>query len=93
MRTPEDVINEIKESLNTGKKIPAIKLIRHATGLGLKESKEIADNDAKDLTPEMIRNLLPLPEDLKSAATTQGCFGKAAMLMLAVCGLIYYLIK
>lgn len=37
---PDDVSQEIAERIQAGKKIAAIKRLREATGIGLKEAKE-----------------------------------------------------
>ena len=82
MSTPEQIIQAVHDELEAGRKIQAIKIIRQATGLGLKESKEIADDDAADLTPEMITNLEP-------GSDSQGCDGKAAAAILLGLSLFY----
>jgi hypothetical protein len=82
MSTPEQIIQAVHDELEAGRKIQAIKIIRQATGLGLKESKEIADDDAADLTPEMITNLEP-------GSDSQGCGGKAAAAILLGLSLFY----
>ncbi|MFT5127274.1 MAG: ribosomal protein L7/L12 [Rhodothermales bacterium] len=39
--TPEEIINRISEEVKAGKKIQAIKILRQATGLGLREAKAL----------------------------------------------------
>ena len=41
---PESVLEEIAEQIRAGRKIEAIKLMREATGLGLKEAKEAVED-------------------------------------------------
>lgn len=82
MTQEEKKIDEIRACLDNGRKIEAIKMIRHATGLGLKEAKDLADDGLVDLKPEMIAKLGDAPE-------AKGC-GSAAMLFLAG-GILYSL--
>jgi hypothetical protein len=82
MPTPEEIITSVHDELKAGRKIEAIKIIKQATGMGLKESKDIADDGAVDLKPEMIVNLEPVPG-------SQGCGGTAAAVILMGVGLLY----
>ena len=43
---PHDEFADVRELARQGKKIPAIKLLRENTGLGLKETKDFVDNPA-----------------------------------------------
>lgn len=83
MTDEEKKIKEIQACLDGGRKIEAIKMIRLATGLGLKESKDLADDGLVDLKPEMITNLEDAPE-------AKGCGSAAAILLLGV-GILYSL--
>ena len=45
MRSVEiDILDQIQDLLNQNKKIDAVKLVKSATGLGLKESKDFVEN-------------------------------------------------
>jgi ribosomal protein L7/L12 len=49
VRTPPDLSSQVKELLNQGKKIEAIKLYRAETGLGLKEAKDAVDHIQREM--------------------------------------------
>ncbi|MCB9497477.1 MAG: ribosomal protein L7/L12 [Fibrobacteria bacterium] len=40
---PEKEVEQFREALRSGEKIRAIKILREATGLGLKEAKDVVD--------------------------------------------------
>jgi len=45
MQTPQDAIPpDVQAAMDRGDKILAIKLLRHATGLGLKEAKDVVEH-------------------------------------------------
>ena len=70
----------VQNTLFAGRKIEAIKLLREATGLGLKEAKDLAEAMESELRQQS-------PEKF-SAPAAKGCLG---MMVLAVgAGLALY---
>ncbi len=67
---PEEVLLEIRTALFRGEKIRAIKLCRTATGLGLKEAKEMVEALEAELRAQE-------PESFMAGPTPprQGCIG------------------
>ena len=54
MNTPQDIIDSIENAMRSGRKIEAIKIVRHATGMSLKDAKAVVDRKMGELKPEMI---------------------------------------
>jgi hypothetical protein len=84
MSSPEEIIESVHAALKAGQKIQAIKIVRHATGLGLKEAKELVDHNLATLKPSDIKNVDLLPQ-------SQGCGAKAAAFLIAASLLQYFL--
>jgi hypothetical protein len=72
----EEKMNAVSECIFRGEKIAAIKLYREMTGLGLAEAKgEVEAIEAK------LRQ--QVPERFTAPASSGGCLGMAAALMLS----------
>ena len=85
MSTPEEIIDQISEELKSGRKIQAIKILRQATGFGLKEAKEYIDS-GKPITVDMIKNV-------NITNTSSGCGSKAAAALAFISTGLYYLVQ
>jgi hypothetical protein len=70
----EETWAQVESSLNAGRKIEAIKILREATGLGLKEAKDLVDSHEAGLRDQF-------PD--RFTAKASGC-GGAALLLLAL---------
>jgi ribosomal protein L7/L12 len=84
MSTPEDIINQINAEIIAGKKIQAIKTLRQATGMGLKEAKDHIDS-GKPITANMIKNT-----DIEN--TPPGCGSKATTVLVFISIVLYQLL-
>ena len=82
MTSPEDFIAEIRRQKETGHKIVAIKMVRHLTGLGLKDAKELVENDLESLKPQDYDRVDPMPE-------SQGCSTSASLILLGLLAWAY----
>jgi len=87
-RSPDSLPVEVVDALRRGNKIEAIKLVRDATGLGLKEAKDaverIESEESPAVLPERIRSSTMSPEI--EAALQQGNKIEAIRLLRAQTG-------
>ena len=83
---PEDRTAELAELIFSGRKIPAIKLYRELTGLGLKEAKHEI---------EMLEEALRKESPGKFTATPKGrgCLSAAALLLFCGGIVTYWMIR
>jgi len=82
--SPENMA-ALTEALLQGRKIPAIKLYREVTGLGLKESKEDVEAMEASLRARF-------PDKFAAPPKGRGCFGAAAALCVCGSGVVWWFV-
>jgi hypothetical protein len=83
MEIPEDKLNAIREAIYAGasRKIEAIKLVREATGCGLKEAKEFVEKTSDELYAKE-------PQGFSAPPGGKGCAGVVMAGALLVAGVV-----
>jgi len=75
MELPDDKRPAVVDAIYGGRKIEAIKLVREATGCGLKEAKEFVEKLGDELYAKE-------PQKFASPPRGKGCVGLVAVLAL-----------